>query len=106
MFMFGGALKSFKFNIIAFIIGFIIGISYIYQKAPIIEEKVVFPTPYNSGKLTYKNNNGDCFQYIAEKIDCPEDTTLIKQHSVDSKTSQLDESTQTSLYDKFKKMFN
>ena len=103
--MFGGALKAFKFNIIAFTIGFIIGISYIYQKAPTIIEKVVFPTPYNSEKITYKNKNGDCFQYIANPIDCPEDTSLIKEHIIDANTEESNETTQSNLYDKFKNMF-
>jgi len=104
--MFGGALKAFKFNLIAFIIGFIIGICYIYQKAPPIIEKVVFPTPYNSGKITYKNNNGDCFQYIAEPIDCPEDTSLIKEHIIDANTEHSNNTTESNLYDKFKNLFN
>lgn len=106
MFMFGGALKSFKFNLIAFTIGFIIGICYMYQKAPPIIEKVVFPTPYNSGKITYKNTNGDCFQYIAEPIDCPEDTTLIKEHSVDTDTLDTKDTTQFNFYDKITNLFN
>jgi hypothetical protein len=103
--MFGGALKSFKFNILAFTIGFIIGMCYIYQKAPTITEKIVFPTPYNSGKITYKNKNGDCFQYIAEPIDCPEDTSLIKEHSINANTPQTSNNTQLNLYDKFKNIF-
>ena len=104
MFMFGGALKAFKFNIIAFTIGFIIGICYIYQKAPTITEKVVFPTPYNCEKVTYKNTNDDCFQYVAEKVDCPEDTTLIKQHNVNTDISESNDTKEFNLYDKFKNM--
>ena len=100
--MLGGALQSFKFNIIAFIIGFIIGICYIYQKQPPLTENIVYPTPFNAGKITYKNNNGDCFQYTAEPVDCPEDESLIKQHSINSDTLSDKE---MSLIDKFKQIF-
>lgn len=102
MLMIGGVLKKFRFNILAFSIGFIIGICYIYQKAPEIIEQIVYPTPYNTGKITYKNKNGDCFQYIAEPIDCPDDESLIKQHTISSDTPA---STSTNLYDKFKNLF-
>ena len=100
--MLGGALQSFKFNIIAFIIGFIIGMCYIYQKQPPLTENIVYPTPFNAGKITYKNNNGDCFQYTAEPVDCPEDESLIKQHSINSDTLSDKE---MSLIDKFKQIF-
>ena len=101
--MFGGALQSFKFNILAFVIGFIIGMCYIYQKQPPLTETIVYPTPYNAGKITYKNKNGDCFQYTAEPVDCPEDESLIKQHTVNSETPSDKE---TGFFDKFKHIFN
>ena len=103
MYMIGGALKSFKFNILAFIIGFIIGICYIYQKQPPLIEQIVYPTPYNAGKVIYKSTNGDCFQYTAELVDCPEDKSLIKQHIMGSETPETENS---DLLSKFKKFFN
>ena len=102
MFMIGGALKSFKFNILAFIIGFIVGICYIYQKAPELVKKVVYPTPFNAGKITYKNSDGECFQYIAEAVTCPENTELIKNHTIIDDTP---DNTSSSFYDKVQKMF-
>jgi len=102
MFLIGGALKRFKFNLIAFVIGFIVGICYIYQKAPDLVEQIVYPTPYNCGKITYKNKNGDCFQYVAEPVDCPEDQALIKQHTIGANTPS---SSSSSIYDKFKNLF-
>ena len=101
--MIGGALQAFKFNILAFIIGFIIGMCYIYQKQPPLTEKIIYPTPYNAGKVTYTNKNGDCFQYTATPVDCPEDETLIKQHSINADTPEKED---TSVFDKFKRMFN
>ena len=100
--MFGGALQSFKFNIIAFVLGFIIGMCYIYQKQPPLTEHIVYPTPYNVGKITYKNKNGDCFQYTAEPVDCPEDESLIKQHIIADTPSDEE----TGVFDKVKNFFN
>ena len=103
MILIGGALKAFKFNIIAFIIGFVIGMCYIYYKAPELVDKIVYPTPYNAGKIIYKNKNGDCYQYIAEIVECPEDKTLIKHHNISTNTPN--NSTTTSLFDKVSGIF-
>ena len=104
--MFGGALnrtlQSFKFNILAFTIGFIIGMCYIYQKQPPLIEQIVYPTPFNAGKITYNNKNGDCFQYTAEVVNYPEDESLIKQHTIASDTP----SKEPSMFDNFKQIFN
>jgi hypothetical protein len=102
MLIFGGALKSFKFNIISFIIGFIIGMCYIYQKQPPLIEKIIYPTPHNAGKITYKTVSGDCFQYNAETVECPEDKSLIKQHIIDSDLVTKEDG----IFDKFKKIFD
>ena len=100
----GGALKSFRFNIMAFIAGFLIGLLYIYTKSPELSEKVTYPTPYNAGAIIYKNKNGDCYQYIAEQVECPEDTSLIKQHNIGSQTPNTN--TSFSLYDNMKSLIS
>jgi len=82
----GGALKSFRFNIMAFIAGFLIGLLYIYTKSQELIEKITYPTPYNAEKVIYKNKNGDCYKYVAESVECPEDKSLIKQHTIGSNT--------------------
>ena len=77
-------LKSFQFNYITFFIGFVVGLIFIYFKEPELQEKVVYPTPLNAGNITYNNGNGECFQYTAIRVKCPEDTTLIRHHNVDN----------------------
>ena len=71
-------LKNFKFNVIAFIISFCVGLVYIYFTNN--EQKVIikYPTPMNVGKTVYKDDNGVCYKYHIKKVECPEDTTKIK----------------------------
>jgi len=62
--------KTFKFNYLAFIIAFGIGILYVYLSAPKPKIIIKYPTPYNVNKVIYKNENDICYKYIAEEIKC------------------------------------
>ena len=67
-----------KLNPTAFVIGFAIGMLFIYMFAPKPETVVKFPTPWNAGNVVYHHQNADtCFVYKASKMACPTDTTLI-----------------------------
>lgn len=60
-----------------FIAAFAVGILYVYLKKP--EAKIVlkFPTPYNAGKITYKDKSDTCYRYKAEKTSCPLDKSKV-----------------------------
>jgi len=41
-----------------------------------------FPSPYNAGKITYKDKDDSCYKYKAEKVSCPLDAGLIKAQPI------------------------
>lgn len=69
--------KVFKFNYLAFIIGFTVGILYVYISTPKARIITKYPTPYNSDKNIYKNENDVCYKYQVEEVKC--DKTAIAQ---------------------------
>ena len=78
-------MTSFKFSLSAFIVGLIIGSVYIYFKNPEKKEQVKFPTPYNVGKVTYRDSKDadTCFQYRAEKVECSsQNKKIIKEQPI------------------------
>ena len=64
-------MKSFKFNIFAFIIAFSFGILYVYISAPKPQIIIKYPTPYNANKIVYRNPNSDmCYKYEVQEVKC------------------------------------
>jgi hypothetical protein len=53
-----------------FIAAFALGMLAVYVTAPPPEIIVKFPSPYNVGKVTYKDKSGECYKYAAERVDC------------------------------------
>jgi hypothetical protein len=62
---------------IYFFISLGIGLFVVYIMSP--QPKVVFkfPSPYNAGKVTYRDGDS-CFKVEAEQTECPFDQSLIK----------------------------
>ena len=68
-------MKSFKFNIFAFIIAFAIGIFYVYIATPKPKVIIKYPTPYNSNNIIYRHRDSDtCYKYDVEAIKCTTNT--------------------------------
>jgi len=64
-------MKSFKFNIFAFIIAFSFGILYVYIASPKPQIIIKYPTPYNANKIVYRNPNSDmCYKYEVNEVKC------------------------------------
>ena len=59
-------------------IGIIIGIITIIFVKP--EQKFVYkyPNPQTCDKLTYKDKNGVCYKYTANKLDCDKNEARLK----------------------------
>lgn len=57
-------------NPYVFIVSFTIGVllTYLFKPAPTVIVK--YPTPYNAGKITYKDDAGTCYRYRAIKVKC------------------------------------
>jgi len=56
-----------KYFFIALFVGIIA--SYLQSKEPTVIIK--YPTPYNAGKITYKDNAGVCYKYKMDEVACP-----------------------------------
>jgi hypothetical protein len=74
--------KSFHFNYLAFAVGLVIGGIYLYYKSPERKVLVKYPSPYNAGHVTYKDDTDTCFQYTSKNVECPKDPKQIKQQPV------------------------
>lgn len=61
-----------------FFIAFAVGLFFVYVFTPPPHVVVKFPSPYNSGKIVYKDNNDSCYKYEAENVACPEDKSTIR----------------------------
>ena len=62
--------KVFKFNFIAFFCAFALGILFVYLSAPKQKIIIKYPTPYNSNKIVYKNENDFCYKYNVTEVKC------------------------------------
>ena len=65
-----------------FLAAFAIGLLFCYLMAPTPQVVVKFPSPYNAGKVMYKDKAGECFMYKAKKEMCPRDQGLIKAQPI------------------------
>jgi len=74
--------RSFKFNLLAFIVAFSLGMIYVYLKTPQPKLVVKFPTPYNAGSVVYKDGADTCFVFKADQVACPKDSNKIKQQPI------------------------
>ena len=61
-----------------FFIAFAIGLFFVYVFTPPPQVVVKFPSPYNSGKIIYKDKNDSCYKYEAENVSCPLDRSMIR----------------------------
>lgn len=48
-----------------------------YKPEPTVIVK--YPTPFNTGNVTYKDKAGNCYEYRSSQISCPADKSKIKQ---------------------------
>lgn len=72
-----------KIHPIYFILAFTVGLFVCYLSHPKPEVVVKFPSPYNVGSVTYKDDENDsCYMYRADKTECPRDPSLIKEQPV------------------------
>jgi|TARA_R110002072_G_scaffold293386_2_gene462698 hypothetical protein len=67
------------FSLPVFILSLILGLLFIYLSESEKEVVYVYPTPYNLDKVEYKDSVGNCFDFSADKLKCPDDNTLIKK---------------------------
>lgn len=67
---------GFSLNIPIFILGFAIGILYVYLLKPGYTKIIRYPTPETCGKIVYRDNSENCFIYEYEKVVCGEKSQM------------------------------
>ena len=68
-----------KLNITCLVISFAIGMLYVYITTPNPEVVLKFPSPHNTGKITYKDNSDNCYKYVHEKVNCDSSSNIKPQ---------------------------
>lgn len=71
-----------KIRPLYFFVAFGVGLFMCYILAPKPEIVVKFPSPYNAGKVVYKDKADNCFVYNSSNIECPRDKESIKPQPV------------------------
>jgi hypothetical protein len=67
-------------QIIPLIVGLALGIIGILFIDP--DKRIIYkyPNPENAGKITYKDNNGVCYKYNANKVNCDKNEGKLKDY--------------------------
>lgn len=79
-----------RINPIAFIISFSFGILMCYITSPVPNIVIKYPTPENTGLLTYIDKVSNCYQYKAIPVKCPTNTRKIEKVPLPPKEKILD----------------
>ncbi len=69
-------------NYFYFFLSFGIGLFFVYIMSPQPQVVMKFPTPYNAGKIIYKDKADTCYVYKAEKSSCDLDKSKIKKQPI------------------------
>lgn len=79
------------FNLPAFLVSLALGLLFVYLSDSETNTVFVYPTPYNLDKVEYRDSVGNCFDFSADKLECPSDVSLIKTIPIQtSKKNNLD----------------
>jgi hypothetical protein len=70
-------MKLFSFPV--FLISFAIGFLVVYLTAPPPKPIMVYPTPENVSELLYRDKAGQCYNFKAKELTCPDDVNHIKK---------------------------
>lgn len=59
-----------RLNVTALLASFAIGILFTYLVTPPPKVVVKFPSPYNAGKVLYRDTSDTCFMFKSEEVEC------------------------------------
>lgn len=58
------------FHFLTFLIGFFIGLFFVYISSPKLQTIYVYPTPENTKKILYKDDTDTCFKLTPKEVPC------------------------------------
>ncbi len=64
-----------------FLVALCLGLFYTYVTAPQPRIIYKYPTPFNTGKVLYQDNNKVCYKYQIQKANCPTDKSKIHTYN-------------------------
>lgn len=59
-----------------FFSAFVIGLLFCFVLAPKQRVVVKFPSPYNAGRIVYRDTSDSCFKINADEVTCPKEGVL------------------------------
>lgn len=59
-----------RLNMSALIVSFAIGILFTYLVTPPPRVIVKFPSPFNAGKVIYRDNSDTCYMFKSDAVEC------------------------------------
>lgn len=59
-----------RLNMTALVTSFAIGILFTYLVTPPPKVIVKFPSPYNSGRVVYRDSSDTCYKFKSDTVDC------------------------------------
>ena len=65
-----------------FFISLFVGFFLVYIFTPTAKVVFQYPTIYNTGKITYEDDTGQCYKYRHVSIPCPKNKKEIKSHII------------------------
>ena len=65
-----------------FFTAFAVGLLVCYLLTPAPEVIVKFPSPYNAGKVVYRDKAQNCFTYSATEVACPKDKAAMRPQPI------------------------
>lgn len=68
-----------KLNLLAFLLALGAGLLYSYVVTPPPKVVIKFPTPENTGLVTYIDKASNCYQYTSEEVQCPSDKSKLSK---------------------------
>ena len=58
-------------NPLVFFVSLFVGLFFVYISTPVPDIVIKYPTPENSGKVTYMDSAKNCYKYRARAVKCP-----------------------------------
>ena len=74
------------FSLPIFLIALAIGLLFVYLSEPQGDTIYVYPTPDNVNNIEYKDQAGNCFEFSANKVECPSDKSEIRNIPIQEST--------------------